>query len=111
MSENTIHKTPPIDWSKYERTYNNAIDLCAQAIGFYRAKRIPIKAIILKPTSYELFKRGVELLQKKRIDDPLTELYFDGVEIRLGNSTQIDTAKFEFYPTAGAQLAKKQLMN
>lgn len=89
----------PRDYSKYERTYNNAIDIVAQCVGYHRQKGSPLKAIILKPASYMLFKKGIEVLMAKngRKNEPLNEMTFDGVLIKEGDARQFDTLVCEFY--------------
>jgi hypothetical protein len=89
-------KKQPFDWSNYDRTYNNSIDLVAQAVGWARKNNKPLKAIILKPTSYDLFKAGINVLAKAEID-PNTELYFDGVLIKRGGSKQFESLICEYY--------------
>lgn len=101
--QNPSKRIEPINWSKYERTYNNAIDLCAQCIGYHRARMLPLKAITLKPMYYELFKKGLEVLMKKRLEDPFTDLYFDGVLIKKGETRQFENMVCEYYPKAIAQ--------
>ncbi|MDQ2718228.1 MAG: hypothetical protein M3Z26_00500 [Bacteroidota bacterium] len=91
-----ITKKEPFNWSNYEKTYNHAIDLTAQAIGYHRKTNKPLKAIILKPTSYDLFKAGLKVLSKAEID-PTTELYFDGVLIKRGGRGMFDSITFEYY--------------
>ena len=93
-----IKKQPLFDWSKYDRTGNNAIDLVAQAVGYNRQMKRPIKSVILKASYYDLFKAGLEVLMKKRIEDLSTELTFDGVAIKKGGSMQFDSLRCEFYP-------------
>lgn len=90
-------KRTPYNWAKFDRTYNNAIDLVAQCVGFNRARRRPIRAIILKPTYYALFKTGTEVLMKKRIEDPATELLFDGVKILCGSNLQWENMIVEYH--------------
>lgn len=92
------NKPAPFDWSNYQRTYNNAIDLVAQCVGYHRKTRKPIKAIILKPSYHDLFRAGIAVLSKKELD-PLADLFFDGVEIKRGNGMQFDSLRCEYYPT------------
>ena len=94
-------KSDPFDWSNYQRTYCNAIDLVAQCVGYHRKTIKPLKAIILKPTSHDLFRAGLKLLMGKvgqRMDD-MAPLYFDGVELKRGNAMQFDSIICEYYPT------------
>jgi hypothetical protein len=71
----------PPNYSNFERTGNNAIDLVAQAVGygFYSGKGI--KEILLNPHFYHLFKAGVEALMKQEIH-PDTDLVFLDVPIK-----------------------------
>jgi hypothetical protein len=87
----------PHDWGEYQRTYNNAIDLVIQAVGYHKRTMKPLKAIVLKPTSFDLFKSGLDVLSKKK-QDTTSQLYFEGIEIKRGKAFQFDTMKFEFYP-------------
>lgn len=86
----------PFDFSRYERTYNNAIDIVAQAVGWARLNNKPIACVRLKPSYYDLFKCGVEVLMKKELVG-YEELEFDGVKIARGNALQFDTVKLEYY--------------
>jgi len=89
-------KKEPFNYSNYEKTYNNSIDLVAQAVGYARKANKPVKSIVLKPTSYDLFKAGINVLAKAEID-PITELYFDGILIKRGNPGQFDSLFFQYY--------------
>lgn len=96
-----LQKPAPFDWSNYERTYNNAIDLVAQCVGHHRKTMKPLRAIILKPTSHDLFRAGLRILMAKegqKMDD-MAEMRFDGVEIKRGNPMQFDSIRCEYYPT------------
>lgn len=101
----------PINWSRYEKTGNNAIDLVAQCIGHARATRRPIKAVSLKPTSHDLFRAGLRILMAKAgehlTDDPAAVLTFDGVEIKRGSPYQFESLKVEYYSLP----AKKEVAN
>lgn len=93
-------KQAPFDWSNYQRTGNNAIDIVAQCVGYNRKARKPLKTIILKPTYYSLFKAGLEILMKERIEDVATEMTFDGVKIERGSQSQWDNVICEYYKPA-----------
>lgn len=101
MSELLKTKPAPINWSKVEPTGNNAIDLVAQCVGHARATRRPISAIILKPSSHDLFRAGFRVLMAKAgevmTEDPAAILTFDGVEIKRGSVYQFDTLKVEYH--------------
>ena len=87
------------DFSKYERTHNGAIDMCANIIGCARQNMMPIKALHLTPVYYEWFKSGVQVL----MDKPLLEnelLEFDGVNIELGSRYQSKPIVMEYYEQA-----------
>jgi hypothetical protein len=97
---NQITQRPePFDWSQYQRTYNNAIDIVGQAVGHARRTHKPLKAIILKPASHDLLRAGVKLLMAKlgQKMDEMAPMFFDGVEIKRGNSMQFDSIKCEYY--------------
>jgi hypothetical protein len=84
------------DFSKYERTHNGAIDMCANIIGCARQNMMPLKALHLTPVYYEWFKSGVQVLMNK----PLLEnelLEFDGVNIEMGSRYQSKPIVMEYY--------------
>jgi hypothetical protein len=86
----------PYDFSQFNRTHNNAIDLVAQAVGWARRNRKPLACVKLKPTYFDLFRKGMEILMKK----PLVgyeEFEFDGVKVERGSGLQFDTIRLEYY--------------
>jgi len=91
----------PFDFSEYKRTHNNAIDLVAQAIGYHRKRRSPIKAVILRPSYYDLFRKGVEVLmlsgKDKQVLKDEDQLTFDHVPVVRGTHMQWEPIMFEFY--------------
>lgn len=89
----------PFNWSKYEKTHNNAIDLVAQCVGYNRKNNFPLKAIILKRAYYELFRMGVQAIMKQKglKFDEAAELTFDGVAIKMGSAIQFDAMLYEYY--------------
>lgn len=91
-----MQKTVPYDFSNYQKSYNNAIDLVAQAVGWARANNKPLACVKLKPTSFDLFRKGVEVLTKKTLSG-YEELEFDGVKVERGSFSQFDTIKLEYY--------------
>lgn len=95
-----ITKPAPYNWANYERTGCNAIDLVAQCIGYHRQARKPLKAIILKPTSFDLFRAGMRVLMKRTgVDmEDMTDFTFDGTPVKRGNHMQFDSLKCEYYP-------------
>lgn len=90
-------KTAPIDYSGYTRTHNNAIDLVTQAAGYARTAGKAVKAFVLKPASYDLFRAGLELIMKKPLD-PVSVLTFEGIEIKKGGRMQFESLVIEYYP-------------
>jgi hypothetical protein len=92
----------PFDYSNYEKTYNNAIDLVAQAVGWARKNNKPLACVVLKPAYYDLFRKGMELMMKK----PLTgfEIFeFDGVNVERGGAAQFESIRLEYYTTIKAE--------
>lgn len=91
----------PYNWSRFDRTYNDAIDLVAQAVGYHRKAMKPLKAIKLKPSYFYLFQTGVQAIMKhkKMKYDEGAVLMFDGVEITMGSELQFDSMLFEFHST------------
>ncbi len=89
----------PFNWSKYEKTHNNAIDLVAQCVGYNRANNFPLKAITLKHSYFELFRMGVQAImkQKKMKFDETAELTFDGILIKKGSIMQFDAMLYEYH--------------
>lgn len=92
-------KPAPFNWSNYERTYNNAIDLVAQCIGYHRKKMMPIRAIHLNDYYFGLFRAGVRVLMEshgQKFDDT-SELFFDAVKVVRGDRRQFDPLKVEYW--------------
>lgn len=89
-------KQEPIDFSGYQRTHNNSIDLVTQAAGYARTSGRPVRAFILKPASYDLFKAGVEVLMKKRLE-PQAVLTFEGIEVKRGGRAQFESLVVDWY--------------
>ena len=94
-------KQAPYDWSKYDRTYNNAIDLVAQCVGYHRQSMKPLRAIVLKEAYFHLFKKGLEILMKQQVAkfEEQSKMTFDGVEIKCGSSMQFDSIICEYFST------------
>lgn len=92
------------DFADYEPTGNKAIDLVAQAVGWARKNGRPLKAVILKPSYFDLFRLGLEVLARhKKIKLEITGIEvieLDGVEVRRGNR-QWETMLLEFYDQGG----------
>lgn len=88
--------------SQYDRTYNNAIDMSAHTIGYYRRLRMPVKALHLKTNYYELFRKGIEVMMRRELR-PEELLEFDGARIENGGRAQVKEILVEFYPLTGAK--------
>ncbi|MFX1704585.1 hypothetical protein PV783_11560 [Chitinophaga sp. CC14] len=91
----------PFNFSDYNRTYNNAIDLVAQAVGYHRKRQNPLKAIILRPAYYDLFRKGVEVLmltsKNKQVLKDEEELTMDHIPVRRGSPFQWEPLICEFH--------------
>jgi hypothetical protein len=98
-------KTPPVDFANYDRTHNNAIDLVVQAAGYARASGRIVRAYLLKPASYDLFRAGMEVLMKQPLD-PVAELTFEGVPVERGGRTQFESLIIDWHPGAAKQTAE-----
>lgn len=79
-------ETPRIyfDYSEYDKTYNKAIDMVAACIGHYRQFGKPLKTIYLKPQLFDLFKKGVEVLMSRELEED-EPMMFDSVNIERGS--------------------------
>lgn len=97
---NELIKPTNFSFSSYQRTYNNAIDLVAECVGYHRGIHAPIKAIHLRPDRYGLFQKGVEVLMRQQGKEynPDQRMEFDGVYIENGGRYQIESIRVEFYP-------------
>lgn len=100
-TSNKPAKQAPYDWSKYDRTYNNAIDLVAQCVGYHRQSMKPLRSITLKESYYHLFKKGLEVLMKQQGAkfEEQSKMTFDGVEIKCGSVYQFESIICEYYST------------
>lgn len=96
----------PFDFSDYNRTYNTAIDLVAQAVGYHRKRQSPLKAIVLRPSYYDLFRKGVEVLmltgKDKQVLKDEEELTMDHVPVKRGSALQWEPIICEFHKPAVA---------
>lgn len=106
--------TGPKSLSEWERTYNKAIDLVAEAVA--HAKKVEtrvVKAVRLKPTSYRLFEEGVKFFMARAgLEwDPVVELTWEGILVLEGSKAQIDTLKFEYLENAVNVAFHKTLAN
>jgi len=84
------------DFSKYERTYNKAIDECASIIGIARDNNLPVKALHLKPIYFEWFKAGVQTLMNRPLNED-ENMQFDGVNIEKASKFQTKNIVIEYY--------------
>lgn len=91
-----------MDFSKYERTYNTPIDMCANLIGCARANNLPLKALHLTPIYYEWFVSGVQTLMNRPLNSDEV-LQFDGVDIEKGSKYQSKNILLEYYEQTGAR--------
>lgn len=97
------NRQAPNDLSDYARTYNHAIDLVTQAVGWAnKVSTLQVAAIILKPTQYRLFIEGYKAIFKSRnMEFPEgTEITFEGYRILEGPRGMIDSLKIEFVENA-----------
>lgn len=94
-------KAEPFNWSKFDRTHNNAIDLVAQAVGHAKKTRRKLIAVWLSTSYYGLFKTGTEVLMKKRLEGH-EQLEFDGVKVNCASRAQFDHIRLEYHPLSVA---------
>lgn len=85
--------------SDYERSYNNAIDIVAEALG--HANKVEcrvVTAIVLKPSKYKLFVEGLKfILASKGVQwDPVAEITWEGVKILEGPRSMLNTLRIEY---------------
>lgn len=93
----------PHSLSDYERTYNRAIDLVAEALG--HAQKISnrvVAAIVLKPMRYKLFVEGLKFLMAKKGAEWIegAEITWEGVKVLEGPKNQFDSIRFEYVERA-----------
>ena len=84
------------DIKNYERQHNLAVDMCAACILHHRRFKKPLKAILLHPKYFEIFKLWV----KKNIGGQQAEerqFQFDGVNIEKGSYLQPKSLHVEFW--------------
>jgi hypothetical protein len=87
-----------IDISKWEKTYNHAIDLCLACVSWHRHKKQPLKAIWLRSNYYDLLYNGMSILQQSNED---FQYELDGVPIYRGDKHQISKILCEFFEFEG----------
>jgi hypothetical protein len=86
----------PNSLNDYERTFNHAIDMVAEAVAWGKKVSMrPLRAIVLKPTQYELFKKGFEFMMQRDIDIN-EQLTFEGIFVLKGSPAQFDSIRLEF---------------
>lgn len=93
------NRQAPNDLSDYVRTYNHAIDLVTQGVGWSnKVSTRQVAAFVLKPNTYRLFVQGLKIIMKEKgIEmDEGTELYFEGYKILQGGRGQIDSLIIEY---------------
>jgi hypothetical protein len=84
------------NFSKYEPTFNSALDFCANVIECARRNQQAVKALHLTPTYYEWFKSGVQTLMNRALEDGEL-MQFDGVNIEKGSRFQSKNIVIEYY--------------
>lgn len=100
-SNNDKQRQAPNSYNQHERTYNHAIDLVGEAIGWgMQASAKQIAAVKLKPTAYRNFCEGVKLLLKRRGGtgeiEPGTQMEWLGYPVLEGSRAQIETIVIEY---------------
>lgn len=88
-------------FSKFQATGNKAIDECANIIVCARANGTPLKALHLKPSYYEWFKSGVQILMGRSMEKD-EQMQFDGVDIEKASLFQSKNIVVEYYTTSTA---------
>lgn len=71
---------PYLDHSRYDLTYNKAIDMVAACVGHSKRTGMALKEIRLNPHFYTLFKKGTEVLAKQQLPFE-TQLEFEGIPV------------------------------
>lgn len=84
-------------YSEYKPTGNNAIDLIAEAVGYHKFFKKPIKEFRLSRQYYRLFKVGMEVLGDQIVSDG-TMLTFDNIPVMEGLRTQMENIKIVYFP-------------
>jgi hypothetical protein len=87
----------------YQPTGNKVIDQVAVIIMNHRVQKIALKAIHLKPLYYVWFKKGVEILQGKALEEGQL-MSLDGVNIELGDKFQQKPMLIEPWPILKAEV-------
>jgi hypothetical protein len=90
------------DFSQYERTGNNALDLVAQAIGHAQHYKLPVESVTLSRRHYALFWAGTEILRKEPLPDQ-HRLTFEGIPVLQGEKGQIDSITVQYRVKKGVK--------
>lgn len=92
-------RSTPDSNNEYIRTYNHAIDLVGEALGWAKkySSRV-VSAIVLKPTKYLLFVEGLKtILASKGIEwNNAAPITWEGVEVLQGSRGMIDSIRIEY---------------
>lgn len=86
----------PVNYSKYDRTYNNAIDLVAQAIGYAKTTGKGLRMVVLEPQYYVLFKKGMEVLAKKEYPHE-TQFTLEGIPVVAGEVKRFERLRLVWH--------------
>lgn len=87
------------DIANYKRTHVLAVDLCANAIYYYRKLKIPLKSITLKPRHYNQFKEYViKHIGEEEFYNRGAKIQLFDVYIELGSNLQLKNMVFDFWP-------------
>lgn len=105
VSGSSRGSSAPNDLSDYVRTYNHAIDIVTQAVGWAnKVSTRQVAAIKLKPMAYRNFEEGIKLLLKQQGGsgeiEPGTQLTWEGYPIIQGSRSQVDTVIHEYVENA-----------
>lgn len=93
------------NYSKYERTGNNALDLVAQAVGHAQYFKLPIESVTLSRRHYALFWAGTEILRKEPLPDE-HRLTFENIPVLQGDARQIDSITVQYRVKKGEKHIK-----
>lgn len=93
------------NYSEYERTGNNALDLVAQAVGHAKYFKLPIESVTLSRRHYALFWAGTEILRKELLPDE-HKLTFEKIPVLQGDKRQIDSITVQYRVKKGMKHIK-----
>lgn len=98
------NRNAPNDLSDYERTYNHAIDLIAQAAGHAnKVETRRVAAFKLRPLMYRNFCEGAKILCRMHglpEPEPGTQMEWEGYKVLEGSRAQIDSVVVEYVENA-----------